>query len=147
MIRLTAEMTRLINRARADGYPCIVGTASADGTPNCGYIGTVLAVGDDRLIYRDRTGRVPLDHIEDNPKVIVLFRNAAADAGWKFRCTARVHREGAVFAEMTAQLAASGLITTGDLPGRQGAIVVLRIDQVLTLFGEILQERVPGQRW
>ena len=41
MIRLTEDMTRLINRARDDGYPCIVATASADGTPNAGYIGTV----------------------------------------------------------------------------------------------------------
>ena len=147
MIRLTEEMTRLINRARADGYPCIVGTAAGDGTPNCGYIGTVLAVGDDRLIYRDRTGRVPLEHIEDNPKVIVLFRNAAEDVGWKFRCTARVHRAGAEFEELTGRLMASGLIAEGHLEGGAGAIVELRIDQALTLFGEVLQERVPGLRW
>lgn len=65
MIQLTEEMSRLINRARDDGYPCIVATASDDGTPNCGYIGTVLTVGDDTLIYRDRTGRNPLEHIEE----------------------------------------------------------------------------------
>jgi hypothetical protein len=70
MIELTEEMAQLINHARDDGYPCIVGTAASDGTPNCGYIGTVLTVGGDSLIYRDRTGRVPLDHIEENPKVI-----------------------------------------------------------------------------
>ncbi len=147
MIRLTEEMARLINSARDDGYPCIVGTASGDGTPNCGYIGTVLTVGDDSLIYRDRTGRVPLEHVEDNPKVIVLFRNTGSDAGWKFRCTASVYREGAVFDEMSDRLLQSGLVTERYLQGGRGAIVVLQIDQVLTLFGEVLQERVPGQRW
>ena len=147
MIRLTEEMARLINSARDDGYPCIVGTASGDGTPNCGYIGTVLTVGDDSLIYRDRTGRVPLEHVEDNPKVIVLFRNTGSDAGWKFRCTASVYREGAVFEEMSDRLLQSGLVTERYLQGGRGAIVVLQIDQVLTLFGEVLQERVPGQRW
>lgn len=147
MIQLTEEMARLINRARDDGYPCIVGTASSDGTPNCGYIGTVLTVGDDRLIYRDRTGRNPLDHIEENPKVIVLFRNTEQDAGWKFRCTASVHREGPVFEEMIDRLLESGLVNERYLQGSQGAIVMLQIDQVLTLFGEVLQERVPGQQW
>lgn len=144
MITLTEEMTRLINRARDDGFPCIVATAAPDGTPNAGYIGTVLAVNGDTLVYRDRTMRDPLEHIEANPKVIVLFRNAAADAGWKFRCTARVLRQGEAYDDLTGQLAAAGLIAD---PGLGGAIVILRIDQVLTLFGEVLQEREPGMRW
>ena len=147
MIELTEEMVRLINRARDDGYPCIVGTASADGTPNCGYIGTVLTVGADSLIYRDRTGRVPLDHIEENPKVIVLFRNTDQDAGWKFRCTSSVYREGDVYEGMIDRLMESGLVNERYLADSRGAIVILRIDQVLTLFGEVLQERVPGERW
>jgi predicted pyridoxine 5'-phosphate oxidase superfamily flavin-nucleotide-binding protein len=145
MIQLTEEMSRLINRARDDGYPCIVATASDDGTPNCGYIGTVLTVGDDTLIYRDRTGRNPLEHIEENPKVIVLFRNSDVDAGWKFRCTASVERQGERYYEMTQSLADSGLISDPEMVG--AAIVVLHIDQVLTLFGEVLQEREPGMRW
>ena len=144
MIQLTEEMTRLINRARDDGFPCIVATAAPDGTPNAGYIGTVLAVKGDTFVYRDRTGRNPLEHIEANPKVIVLFRNAAANAGWKFRCTAEVVRQGETYDDLTRQLAATGLITD---PESGGAIVLLRIDQVLTLFGEVLQERAPGMRW
>ena len=144
MIQLTEEMTRLINHARDDGFPCIVATASSDGTPNAGYIGTVLAVDDDSFVYRDRTMRDPLEHIEENPKVIVLFRNVTEDAGWKFRCTASVVRQGEVYADMTNRLADSGLISD---PGLGGAIVTLRIDQVLTLFGEVLQEREPGLRW
>ena len=147
MIQLTDEMSSLINRARDDGYPCIVGTAASDGTPKCGYIGTVLCVGDDRLVYRDRTGRNPLDHIEENPKVIVLFRNTDQDTGWKFRCTASVYRDGPVFEEMIDRLLESGLVNERYLQDSQGAIVVLQIDQVLTLFGEVLQEREPGMRW
>ena len=147
MIQLTEEMSRLINRARDDGYPCIVATASDDRTPNCGYIGTVLTVGDDTLIYRDRTGRNPLEHIEENPKIIVLFRNTEQDTGWKFRCTATVYREGQVFEEMIDRLVQSGLVNERYLQDSIGAIVVLRIDQVLSLFGELLQEREPGLQW
>lgn len=144
MIQLTEEMQVLVNNAREDGFPCIVATASSDGTPNAGYIGTVLAVDESTFVYRDRTMRDPLEHVEENPKVIVLFRNTAADAGWKFRCTASVVRQGEVYDDMTKQLAESGLISD---PGLGGAIVILKIDQVLTLFGEVLQEREPGLRW
>ncbi len=147
MIQLTEEMTRLVNNARESGYPCIVATASPDGTPNCGYIGTVLAINSSTLIYRDRTGRVPLEHIEENPKVIVLFRHSELDTGWKFRCTASVHREGEMFDEMTERLRQSGLVTEQYLADSRGVMVRLRIDQVLTLFGEMLQEREPGLRW
>lgn len=145
MIQLTDEMKRLVNHARDDGFPCIVSTASADGTPNAGYIGTVLTVDDSTLVYRDRTRRRPLEHIEENPKVIVLFRNVAEDKGWKFRCTASVVREGAANDDYTRQLAEAGLISDPEMEG--AAIVILRIDQVLTLFGEVLQEREPGLRW
>ena len=145
MIQLSDEMKRLVNHARDDGFPCIVSTASRDGTPNAGYIGTVLSVDDSTFVYRDRTMRQPLDHIEENPKVIVLFRNVAEDTGWKFRCTASVVREGGDYDDYTRQLAESGLISDPEMAG--AAVVVLRVDQVLTLFGEVLQEREPGLRW
>ena len=144
MIQLTEEMVQFVNGARANGYPCIVATSSADGTPNAGYIGTVLAYNDASLAYRDRTGRKPLDHLESNPKVVVLFRDSQQEVGWKFRCTAEVHRNGPVFDDVMGRLAASGMAAA---PGIQAAIVVLRIDQILTLFGEILQERVPNLAW
>ena len=145
MIQLTEEMTRLVDHARDDGFPCIVATTSPDGTPNAGYIGTVLAADESTFVYRDRTMRDPLEHIEDNPKVIVLFRNVTVDTGWKFRCTASVVREGEVYDNMTNRLAEAGLINDPEMRG--AAIVILRIDQVLTLFGEVLQEREPGMRW
>ena len=144
MIQLTEEMVQFVNGARATGYPCIVATSSADGTPNAGYIGTVLAYNDASLAYRDRTGRKPLDHLESNPKVVVLFRDSQQEVGWKFRCTAEVHRNGPVFDDVMGRLAASGMAAAPEI---QAAIVVLRIDQILTLFGEILQERVPNLAW
>ncbi|MED5568313.1 MAG: pyridoxamine 5'-phosphate oxidase family protein [Chloroflexota bacterium] len=137
-------MVQSVNGARVNRYPCIVATSSADGTPNAGYIGTVLAYNDASLAYRDRTGRKPLDHLESNSKVVVLFRDSQQEVGWKFRCTAEVHRNGPVFDDVMGRLAASGMAAAPEI---QAAIVVLRIDQILTLFGEILQERVPNLAW
>jgi predicted pyridoxine 5'-phosphate oxidase superfamily flavin-nucleotide-binding protein len=144
MIKLTDEMIELENSARDSGNPCIVATASTDGTPNCGYIGTVLALDDGSFFYRDRSGNMPLEHIEENPKLVLLFRHAQQDAGWKFRCTASVHREGLVYDNAIKRLFESGLITDPDL---KTAAVVLQVDQVLTLFGEVLQEKEPGLSW
>ena len=144
MIKLTEEMRSLVNNARESGNPCIVATASPGGTPNCGYIGTVLALDDSSFVYRDRTGRTPLEHIEDNPKVVLLFRHSEQQTGWKFRCTASVHWEGPVYEYAINRLFESGLITD---PESKTAAVVLQIDQVLTLFGEVLQEREPGHSW
>ena len=73
MIQLTDNMKRLVNNAREDGFPCIVATSSPDGTPNAGYIGTVLAVDDSTFIYRDRTRRMPLEHLEENPRSSFCF--------------------------------------------------------------------------
>lgn len=144
MIKLTGEMRDLVNNARESGNPCIVATAAPDGTPNCGYIGTVLALDESSFVYRDRTGRTPLEHVEENRKIVLLFRHAEKQVGWKFRCTASVHREGTVYEDSINRLFESGLIADPEL---KAAVVVLQVDQVLTLFGEVLQEREPGLRW
>ena len=144
MIQLTGEMREMVNNARESGNPCIVATASPGGTPNCGYIGTVLALDGSSFVYRDRTGRTPLEHIEENSKLVLLFRHSELGTGWKFRCTASVHREGPVYEDAIRRLFESGLITDPEL---KTAAVVLRVDQILTLFGEVLQERTPGMEW
>ena len=144
MIHLTEEMRCFVDSARASGNPCIVATASPDSTPNAGFIGTMMALDEGSLAYRDRSGRRPLEHIEANPKVVVLFRDAVRDVGWKFRCTAIVHWEGPVYGQVMGRLAESGLPLA---PAVEAAVVVLTIDQILTLFGDILQERVPNLRW
>lgn len=144
MIRLTEEMRHLLNGARTAGNPCIVASASADGTPNAGFIGTMMAYDERSLAYRDRSGREPLDHIEENPKVVVVFRDGVHEVGWKFRCTGAVHRNGPVYEDVMRRLAESGLAPNPEI---KAAVVHLQIDQILTLFGDVLQERSENIRW
>ena len=142
MIQLTDEMQQGINNARASGNPCIVTTSSKDGTPDVGYIGTMMALTGSSLAYKNRTSATSLVQPEENPKVIVIYRNSVTGQGWKFRCTASAHRDGPDFDEVDRRLSPTG----GD-QAHTGDVVVLRIDQVLTLFGEVLQEREPGLTW
>ena len=142
MISLTPEMQDSINNARANGNPCIVATAARNGTPDLGYIGTMLTLSDSTLAYRNRGNNLTLVSPEENPKVIVIYRNAASGVGWKFRCTATEYEEGPYFDAVNSRLSPTGSDTS-----HTGTVVVLEIDQVLTLFGEVLQEKVPGRRW
>ena len=142
MIQLTEEMRNLINNARSNGTPCILATASRDGIPNAGYRGTVMVFDDASLAYRERG--TPVEHLEENPRVVVLYYDAGLQVGWKFRCTATVYTDGPIYQQVMDGLAALGLIQD---PAITGAAVVLQVDQVLTNFGELLQERVPGLRW
>lgn len=142
MISLTPEMQDSISNARASGNPCIVATAARDGTPDMGYIGTMMALSDSTLAYKNRENNATLVSPEENPKVIVIYRNAATGVGWKFRCTAVEYEEGPYFDAVNSRLSPTG----GDT-AHTGTVVVLEIDQVLTLFGEVLQERTSGRRW
>lgn len=142
MISLTPEMQDSINNARTSGNPCIVGTAARDGTPVLGYIGTMMCLSDSALAYRNRASNAALVSPEENSKVIVIYRNAVTGMGWKFRCTASEYGDGPFFDAVNSRLSPTG----GDA-SHTGTVVVLEVDQVLSLFGEIIQEKAPGRRW
>jgi hypothetical protein len=144
MIQLTDEMRHRINNARVDGYPCIMATASPEGLPNAGYRGSLMVFDDESLAYRERGQLSARNQLEENPKVVVLFRDSRSEVGWKFRCTATLHSEGPVYQQVMDRLVELGY--SAD-PQSEGVAVVLHVDQVLTLFGEVLQEREPNLRW
>ncbi len=144
MIKLTEEMRELVSNSRFSGNPCVIATSDTNGTPNCAYIGTMLATDDKTFIYRDRSGHITSENVEENLKMVMLFRHAQRQIGWKFRCTSYFHRQGPVYEDGIKRLTDAGLITD---PGIESAIVVLDVHQVLTLFGEVLQEREPPIGW
>jgi predicted pyridoxine 5'-phosphate oxidase superfamily flavin-nucleotide-binding protein len=144
LIKLTDEMRELVSNSRFSGNPCVIATSATDGTPDCAYIGTMLSTDDTTFIYRDRSGRLPSDNIDENLRVVMLFRHAQQQTGWKFRCTSYVHRQGPVYEDGIKRLTDAGLITDPEI---KSAIVVLDVHQVLTLFGDVLQEREPPIGW
>ena len=143
-IQLTEEMRRLINNARANGTPCILATASPDGAPNAGFRGSMTVLDDESLAYRERGRLSSLEHLESNPKVVVLFRDPGQGIGWKFRCAAAVYPDGPIYQRVMDQLVQSGLVGDQEIGG---VAVVLRVDQIVSLSGEVLQQRTPGLSW
>ena len=55
-----------------------------------------------------------------------------------------MYREGPQYDYAISRLVDSGVQSD---PSVQSAIVYLKIDQILSLYGEILQERNPGLEW
>jgi predicted pyridoxine 5'-phosphate oxidase superfamily flavin-nucleotide-binding protein len=80
MISMTPLIADLLNKALADGVPCLVGTATEDGDPQISPKGSVAVYDDHTLSYWERSNRSAVAHIKENPKVVVYYRNAARAA-------------------------------------------------------------------
>ena len=77
MIKMTPLMKELLDKALADGTPCLVGTASKEGRPQISPKGSVAVFGDDVLSYWERSHRTSPKRIAENPFVTVYYRNPA----------------------------------------------------------------------
>ncbi len=138
MIEFTDEMCEAIDNALANGTPCIVGTASAGGDPNLGFKGSVMALDGSRLAYWERSMRTILEHIEENPKVVVMYRDPARRLAWRFYGDVTVHRDGSARDEVMARVVQPELDRD---PERQGFAVVIDVERITTLGADVVQER------
>ena len=70
-------MKDLLDKALADGTPCLIGTASKDGHPQISPKGSVAVFDDDTLCYWERSHRSSQKRLGENPNVMVYYRNPA----------------------------------------------------------------------
>lgn len=138
MICLTDEMREKVNNALANGCPCILATASASGEPDIGYKGSMMVFDDGSLAYWERTRRQHLKNLLENPRVVVLFRDPATRINWRFHGVATVNQEGPLRDQVMARTVKAELEKD---PERKGSAVVIRVDKVTNLAGEVLQTR------
>ncbi len=71
MIAINDQMKELVDNALANGSPCILATVSGDGEPDIGYKGSMMVFDPESLAYWERTKRVHLKNVKENPRVIV----------------------------------------------------------------------------
>jgi predicted pyridoxine 5'-phosphate oxidase superfamily flavin-nucleotide-binding protein len=133
MINLTQQMRELIDPALAKGTPCLVATASKDGLPNLGYKGSVMVFDDDSLAYWERTHQGTLQNVEDNPNVMILFRDPSSRAAWRFVGKATVYKAGPLRDQVMARTVPAELDRD---PERKGYAVIVKVDKVLPLAGQ-----------
>lgn len=138
MISLTDQMREMIDNALANGSPCILATASAGGEPDIGYKGSMMVFDGESLAYWERTRRQHLKNVQENPRVVVLFRDPKTRFNMRLHGVATVHQEGPVREQVMARTVKDELDKD---PERKGAAVVIRVDKVTNLAGQVLQTR------
>ena len=138
MIDMTGEMKELVDRANADGFSCTLGTADKDGQPQLSLKGSVMVFDSETLAYWERAKRSALDNVAENPKVVILYNNPEKRIRWRFYGTAVVHDSGSIREEVMART------VQGELdrdPERLGVAVLVNVDKINELSGNVLQER------
>ena len=138
MIKMTEEMRKLIDNSLEDGFPCILATASSTGEPGVSYRGSMMVYDDESLAYWERTKRAGLEHIEANPKVVMMFRNTTERKSWKFHGDAVVYKEGPIREDVKSRVVQREL--DRDSEG-DGYAVIIKVSRIMTMGGEVVQER------
>ena len=138
MINMTGEIQELVDRAHADGWDCIVGTVDKDGQPQLSLKGSVMIYDSETLAYWERAKRTALANVADNSKVTVLYNNMTDRTRWRFYGTAEVHESGPIREEVMSRTVEAELERD---PDRLGVAVLIKVNKVAELSGNVLQER------
>jgi predicted pyridoxine 5'-phosphate oxidase superfamily flavin-nucleotide-binding protein len=145
MIKLDDLIARLLHDAVADGVPCLVGTASATGEPQISPKGSLAVFDAETLSYWERSHRSSQHHIQENPRVVIYYRNAA-------RASEMPYRGGALRFHGRARIVESGpdRDRAWDLtipleqekdPDRKGVAILIDVDRVEELSGNVVMQR------
>lgn len=97
-----------------------------------------MVFDDESLAYWERTKRQHLKNVTANPKVVVLFRDGKTKVAWRFHGIATVHDSGPVWEQVMARTVPAELEKD---PERKGAAVVIKLDKVTNMGGQVLQSR------
>lgn len=145
MIKMDDLMAHLLITAPDDGVPCLVGTASKNGDPQISPKGSVAVFDPETLSFWERSFRSSYDAIEENPKIVVYYRNSkrAAEmpyrgAALRFHGIARVAKDGA---ERDRAWELTNETEQGRDPEKKGVGILIRVDKIEELSGIVVQAR------
>lgn len=141
MIEMTGEMKELLGSALADRMSCLVGTASKDGRPQISPKGSVMVFDKESLAYWERSLRTALHNVGENPHVVIYYNNSETRVRWRFYGTATVHESGPIREEVMSRTVQPELDRD---PERKGVAVVVKVDLINDLGGNVIQQRDEG---
>ncbi|MDF2114490.1 pyridoxamine 5'-phosphate oxidase family protein [Roseiarcaceae bacterium H3SJ34-1] len=145
MVELDDLISRLLRDAVADGVPCLVGTASAAGEPQISPKGSVAVFGPQSLSYWERSHRSSQQHIRENPRVVVYYRNPARAAEMPYRGGAlRFHGRAKIVESGPDRDRAWDLTIPLEQekdPDRKGVAILIEVDRVEELSGNVVMRK------
>jgi hypothetical protein len=92
-----------------------------------------MVFDDESLAYWERTHQGTLQNVEENPKVMILFRDPGTRAAWRFMGRATVHKAGPLRDQVMARTVPAELDRD---PERKGYAVIVTVDKLLPLGGQ-----------
>lgn len=145
MIKLTDLIRTLLNKALADGVPCLVGTATRDGEPQISPKGSVAVYDDETLCFWERSMRTAHAHIGENPHVVVYYRNLARAQEMPFRGGAiRFHGRARIVQSDSERERVWNLTIPAEQERdaqKQGVAILIAVDRVEELTGNVVMKR------
>lgn len=138
MPNISDDVADLLLNAMDDGVPCLLGTVSADGTPQISPKGSFIVYDKTTLAFWERANRTSIANVAANPRVVVYYRNAAqADrlpqgAALRFYGNVRTSDDEAVRQDIYNRMNA---VERKADPDCTGTAVLIDVDRVTDLRG------------
>lgn len=88
----TADMQRVVEQELG-----FVATVCPDGTPNLSPKGTTAVWDEDHIVFADLRSPGTIENLRSNPSVEINVVDVLVRKGYRFKGTAAVHTDGAVF--------------------------------------------------
>jgi hypothetical protein len=145
MIKMDNTIAGFLDKALADGAPCLVGTSTADGHPQISPKGSVAVFDEKTLSYWERSHRSSQAHITENPNIVVYFRNPARAAEMPWRGAAlRFHGKARVVASGPERERAWTLTVPLEQekdPEKKGVAILIDVERIEELSGTVVMQR------
>ena len=138
VIEITDEMKTALGTALSDGCAPLVGTASGVGWPQISPKGSVMVYDNETLAYWERAKRSAMGNLTDNPRVVIYYSNPITRVRWRFYGIATIYEEGPVREDVMSKTIQAELDRD---PDRLGVAVLVKIETIGELSGDILQQR------
>jgi predicted pyridoxine 5'-phosphate oxidase superfamily flavin-nucleotide-binding protein len=127
---LTDDMQRVVREQRL-GY---VATVCPDGTPNLSPKGTTKVWDADHLVFADLCSPGTIANLQHNPITEINVVDPTTRKGYRFKGTAEVLSEGAVFEQVRASYGSGQDGSAQGLAHRIRAVVLVRVTRAAPLI-------------
>ena len=105
MVLLTSEIQDYLNRLKL-GF---VATISPDNTPNVSPKGTIIAWGDEHLVFADIKSPQTMKNLEHNPSIEINVVDPLLRKGYRFKGVAKIIRDGDEFSKIVIHYKENGI--------------------------------------
>ena len=144
MIKITPVMKELLDKALADGTPCLIGTADKAGRPQISPKGSVAVYDDSTLCYWERSHRTSQARIGENANVMVYYRNPARKENPYRASCIRFHGKARLVTSGPEREKAWTLTNHEEQskdPDKKGAAVLIDLDLIEQIDSSVIMKR------